>query len=192
MNKWKKVYKLSILYNPKIFVDAGIFIVNPELLPKGSSNKFYKITDETIGIHVNEQLVIGGRTVKVLNVMVCDSSWLKRNYIDPLEALINEIERRLCPGKSYPPIVNKETSIISQSKSVKFGNKPVFMDCKYCKSSITTTTKSEINCVACCSFLICNILYLICKALAHGDVCCCNVIHYCLKCGRMLGKYETC
>ena len=65
IDQMKEVYKLAILFNPKIFSDAGIFIVNPALLPPGVSNKFYKITDETIGIHVNQQLLIHGRTVRV-------------------------------------------------------------------------------------------------------------------------------
>ena len=127
--------------------------------------------------------------------MVCDSSWVQKNYIAPLEAIINQIERRLYPGKSYEPIVNTETSMISDKSSevsTDFGNRPVSIFCKYCKNPITTTTKRELNWVACCSFLICGIWYICCKACTDGDICCFNVIHYCPKCERMLGKYETC
>ena len=198
IDQMKEVYKLAILFNPKIFIDAGIFIVNPDLLPPGWSNHFYKITDETIGMHVNEQIVVGGRTVRVLNVMVCDSSWVEINYIIPLEALINEIERRLNPGLPYTPILTEtETSMISNSpiiinQTIEFKNSPISILCPYCKNPIRTTTKSELNCLACCCCLLFNLLYIFFKACANGDICCCNVIHYCPKCGRMLGKYKTC
>ena len=183
LDQKKEVYKLAILFNPKIFTDAGVFIVNSDLLHAGWSNKFYKLTDETFGIHVNQELMIGGRSVRVLKFMVCDSSWLKIHYHDPLERLIIEIERRLCPGQSYSAIVNTETSMISENsivinQSIEFRTHPVSMFCQYCKSNIRTTTKFEIICISCCCFLIFNILYLLCKACADKNICYCDVTDY--------------
>ena len=81
------VYACAILLNPKMFLDAGIFIINPKLLTRGLSNQFYKITDSRVGVHVNQEIAIGGVSVKVLQIMVCEESWINRNYIRPLENL---------------------------------------------------------------------------------------------------------
>ena len=50
----KAVIELAILFNPKLFIEAGIFVVNSDLLPDYSGNNFYKISDETIGVYVNQ------------------------------------------------------------------------------------------------------------------------------------------
>ena len=81
------VYACAILLNPKMFLDAGIFIINPNLLTRGLCNQFYKITDSRVGVHVNQEIAVGGVSVKVLQIMVCDESWISRNYIRPLENL---------------------------------------------------------------------------------------------------------
>ena len=64
--------------NPRIFIDAGIFIVDEKLLPENNSNQFYQITDQRIGIHINQHIMIGGRTVKVLKIMACNLNWLNK------------------------------------------------------------------------------------------------------------------
>ena len=82
-----ELFKLVLLFNPKIFIDAGVFIIDESLLPYDLDNQFYKITDERIGIYVNDEIMIGGRNVKVLNVMVCNEDWLERNYYRPWKNL---------------------------------------------------------------------------------------------------------
>ena len=36
-------------------------------------------------MHVNDTVPLGGRTVKVLKVMICNQFWLERNYYGPLK-----------------------------------------------------------------------------------------------------------
>ena len=67
-----ELFKLVILFNPEIFVEAGIFILDESLLPYDLDNQFFEITDERIGIHVNNEIFIGGRSVKVLKVIACN------------------------------------------------------------------------------------------------------------------------
>lgn len=193
----KAVYELALLLHPKIFIDAGIFIVDPALLIDDLSNKFYKITDETIGVHANQQIVVGGKTVRVLNVMACDSSWLNRNYYIPLQAITNEIERRTNPGKQFPPYVETDTSMnlntaIIVNQSVEFRTNPVSIVCIHCKNPVMTNTKSKLNFTACFCFLIFGLLYILCQACMDKNICCCDVIHYCPKCGREVGRYDSC
>ena len=187
-----KVIEFAILFNPTIFIEAGIFIVKPNLQ---IGNEFYKITDETIGAHVNEQIMFAGKTVRVLNVMVCDSSWMNRNYFIPLKAAIRE----MAPGQSYSPIVTETTMISSNqpiaiivNQPIKFREKPVDIICRFCNSPIRTVTKETFNCLACCCCLIFGILYICIQACTDKNILCCNVTHKCPKCGKILGEYRSC
>ena len=88
-----ELFKLVILFNPEIFVEAGIFILDESLLPYDLDNQFFEITDERIGIHVNNEIFIGGRSVKVLKVMACNEDWLVRNYFRPWKNIFELTER---------------------------------------------------------------------------------------------------
>ena len=77
------VYAIAKIFHPSIFINAGIFIVDQKLL-FGDANKFYEITDETIGVHVNREIMIGGKAIKVLKLMVCSDKWLSDNYFQPI------------------------------------------------------------------------------------------------------------
>ena len=55
---------LVLLFNPAIFLEAKIFLVAPSLLTNNNANDFFKITDERIGIHVSEQIMIGESLLK--------------------------------------------------------------------------------------------------------------------------------
>ena len=103
-----ELFKLVLLFNPEIFIEAGIFILDENLLIYGMDNQFYQITDERIGIHVNNEIMIGGRTVKVLKVMACNESWLVRNYFRPwknLFELADKYQRYRTPIYIPPPPV---------------------------------------------------------------------------------------
>ncbi len=52
-----------------------------------SNNQFYRIEDERIGIHVSQELIIGGSSVKVLKLMACNDTWLSRNYFNPIKEI---------------------------------------------------------------------------------------------------------
>ena len=112
------VYACAILLNPKMFLDAGIFIINPNLLTRGLCNQFYKITDSRVGVHVNQEIAVGGVSVKVLQIMVCDQSWINKYYIRPLENLEArsrnanryQINSSRNDSNDYHPINNRQES----------------------------------------------------------------------------------
>ena len=89
-----KLFELVLIFNPKYFIEKGVFIVNEDLLPGNLSNQFYKITDERIGLHVSDQMFIGGRTVNVLKVMACSKDWLLRNYFIPWKNIFEKAEKK--------------------------------------------------------------------------------------------------
>ena len=92
---------LIVIFNPKIFINAGIFIVDQKLIPYGFDNEFYQITDQKIGIHVNQEVIIGGKSVKVLKIMACNTAWLNRYYINPIENITNSRKNRYLPETTY-------------------------------------------------------------------------------------------
>ena len=58
-----------------MFLSAGIFILAQSLL-LNLDNQFYEIKDETLDVHVNQEIIIEGRSIKVLKLMACNSRWL--------------------------------------------------------------------------------------------------------------------
>ena len=92
------VLGLVALFNPKVMVDLSLFIVSPTLVPYGSTNEFYQITDDRIGVHVNSEVVIGGRVIKVLKIMACTETWIDRYYIQPADSYTRP---QLTSGSNY-------------------------------------------------------------------------------------------
>ena len=81
------ILKLSRELNPKIFIDAGIFILDEKILLDNYNNQFYKITDEKVGVKLNQEIVVGGKSVKILKIMVCNSNWIKK-IITPIKNIL--------------------------------------------------------------------------------------------------------
>ena len=88
-----ELFKLVLIFNPKYFVEKGVFIIDENLLPDNLGNQFYQITDERIGIHVNNEIFIGGRTVKVLKVMACSKDWLIEYYFTPWKNIFEKADQ---------------------------------------------------------------------------------------------------
>ena len=61
--------KLVEMFAPPFFIKAGVFILDQNLLPGNFNNEFYQITDQRIGIHINQEIMIGGRTVRVIRII---------------------------------------------------------------------------------------------------------------------------
>ena len=88
-----ELFNLVMILNPKFFIEKGVFIINQNLLPYDLGNQFYQITDERIGIHVNSEMLIGGRSVKVLRIMACNKDWLIRYYFNPWKNIFETADR---------------------------------------------------------------------------------------------------
>ena len=189
------VYQLAKILNPSLFISSGIFIVNQNLL-SDLDNQFYEVTDETVGVHVDQEIMIGGKTVKVLKLMACNNNWLQRNYFTPIneiDRIVIEIENR----KYGRQVVNTETTIVEEPVIIttitpNFGTDPVSMRCPFCLNAITTRTESKLNIVACiCCFLF-TLFYCCAKICTNKNVCCCDITHICPRCGKILGHYNSC
>lgn len=187
------VYQLAKTLDPSFFLKYKIFIVDQNLL-SDADNQFYEVTHETFGVHFNEEIMIGGKTVKVLKVMACNNNWLQRYYYNPIneiDRLALEIENR----KYGRQVVNTETTIVEKPVIIttpNFGTDPVSMTCPFCLNAITTRTESKLNIVACvCCFLF-TLFYCCAKICTNKNVCCCDITHICPRCGKILGHYNSC
>ena len=163
------IKKKKKIFNPEDMLKLGIFIMEDYI---DLGNRFFEITDETMGIHANQEFVIGGIVVRVLKIMLCTKAWIQTYY--------------------YEPIVNIFKPNIYVPAPSKFGSSPVAMFCPFCQKPITTVTKSSFNFVACCCFLFFGFLFFICQAILRKNICCCDIIHICPRCGRTLGSYKSC
>ena len=77
---------LAKLFNPSQMTSIGAFIHNEKI---SGLNRFYEITDEFYGIHANKRFVIGGKVVRIVQIMAYKSSWSNYYYYCPLQKLIN-------------------------------------------------------------------------------------------------------
>ena len=107
-----EVYNKAKECSPDILVSHKIFIINPELPNNSLDNEFYEITDETNGIHVDEEITIGGRVVKVNKIMVCNNNWLSVYYYSPISVIENIVyDLKSRENRNYQSqIVNTESS----------------------------------------------------------------------------------
>ena len=78
------ILEIAKLFNPKVLVEIGIFILSENI---DGGNKFLEITNEETGIHVNDEILIGGVKVRVSKLMVFRKDWIVRNYMEPYESL---------------------------------------------------------------------------------------------------------
>ena len=78
------ILEIAKLFNPKVLVEIGIFILEENM---DRDNRFLEITNEEMGIHVNDEIFIGGVKVRVSKLMVFKKVWVMRNYLEPYESL---------------------------------------------------------------------------------------------------------
>ena len=84
------VKSLAVLFNPKIMLELKLFVLEPNLVPFGSSNKFYEISDKRLGLHANSEVVIAGKSIRVLKIMACKESWITCFFTDPMDEYIEK------------------------------------------------------------------------------------------------------
>ena len=191
-----EVYAIATKLSPDIFLRHKIFIINQDLLNNSLDNEFYEIADEIIGIHIDEEIAIGRRVVKVNKIMVCNDNWLSVYYYSPIseiDKIVNDIKNR----NYRRQIVNTESSFnpsqkVSVNAPIEFGSKPVAMICANCQAPITTKTESKFNFLSCVFCYFFGFFYFIFQAIRKRNILCFDVIHKCPRCGETIGVYKSC
>ena len=153
----KTVLALATLFDPKIFLEAKIFVLDNGLLTGNFGNEFFKITDEKVGVHVNQEIMIGGRSVKVLKIMAVKSSWLQNNYYNPLRGLYNELTYRQSAVYSRNEYnATSQRVIVSQPTTYYYSTTTQRKEFNFCKCCLYT-----ILAIYCCPFFL--IYYCFCR-----------------------------
>ena len=83
--------KSDIIYYSKLFNPNKMLLIKAFIQDDNieNNNIFLEITDETYGIHANEEFVIEGKVVRISKLMVYKSIWAINNYYFPLQRLTN-------------------------------------------------------------------------------------------------------
>jgi hypothetical protein len=76
----------DVLLNKIIFQNDGMC--------GNSSNEFYDIGLISNRMVVSESIVIGGQSRSVKKIMTFKMSWLRQNYIEPMQALSSQLQTR--------------------------------------------------------------------------------------------------
>ena len=84
------VKNLVILFNPKVMLELKLFIIAPNLIPYGQTNKFYEITDKRLGLHASNNVIISGKSIKVLQIMACKEVWINKYFTEPMDEYIEK------------------------------------------------------------------------------------------------------
>ena len=160
------LYDLVIKFSPSLFVNAGIFIVNPQLLNGNNSNGFFKVTDEKIAIHVNQEMMIGGKAVKVLKIMVCTESWLDNNYFNPLKGINDELN---CTGNDIIKYNSSINGLETERGIIVNQNNPT----DYNATTTTTVTIKKEKEFDWCKCVIFSLLCIYCGPFFWIYLCFC-------------------
>ena len=97
-NKIHEIVALAKLFNPEAMIKLRLFLIEDYL---DMGNRFIEITDETIGVHANQEVAIGGIIVRIRKIMICTKDWLLRNYYLALQKTQNYLNHPKYPSLSY-------------------------------------------------------------------------------------------
>ena len=149
------VLGLVALFNPKIMTDLSLFIVAPDLVPSYMFNEFYQITDDRIGVHVNSEVVIGGRVVKVLMIMACKEEWIYRYYINPAQSFTIP---QLTSSSNYNTSNNNSSSYKSSNYNTNNNNSSNYKSSNY---NTTNNNNDNDSCWGWCKSCVCCFVFII-------------------------------
>ena len=97
------IFYLAVLFNPEVMMKSGLFLLRNNSFDY-LRNRFLKITDETVGIHANEEIIIGGLVVRAIQIMTCTESWLSDYYYSPIKRVINMLSEPPPPPPVSPRV----------------------------------------------------------------------------------------
>ena len=84
----KALFTLCYMLRPEVLNDKCIF--HSEEID--NENKFVEITNQTNTFAATENVLIAGQRTRVTNIMLYKMSWIRRNYVEPMQQLAAELE----------------------------------------------------------------------------------------------------
>lgn len=86
------VFLLSLTLKPDLLIGKVFF--QSDALSRDMSGRFYEIGEISHQMVVAPSLVIAGRTCRVHRILAFKQTWLKTNYIDPINRLTSRFRSR--------------------------------------------------------------------------------------------------
>eukprot|EP00730_Choanoeca_flexa_P011224 TRINITY_DN24079_c0_g1_i1.p2 TRINITY_DN24079_c0_g1~~TRINITY_DN24079_c0_g1_i1.p2 ORF type:complete len:194 (+),score=55.67 TRINITY_DN24079_c0_g1_i1:1360-1941(+) len=71
----------------------------------GSANEFYDVSLATTFVAATDRIVIGGRNVNVSKIMLCQISWLDKNWGNPMKRIVAKMQQ---PQRRQPAIAYRQ------------------------------------------------------------------------------------
>ena len=84
----RELLELINIFNPKILMDVGVFMKAENL---DNNNAFIQITNESMKIHADQEIVIGGIVTRALKIMLFKSNWAINYYYNPKQRLTQRL-----------------------------------------------------------------------------------------------------
>lgn len=81
---------LCTMLSPDVLLDK-VFFQNDEMCGE-LGNKFYEIGMISNKILVSSSIVIGGQTRNIKCIMAFQMSWLRNNYVEPMQTMARQLE----------------------------------------------------------------------------------------------------
>jgi hypothetical protein len=86
----QRILRVARKLSPSIMEDK-IFFRATDL--SGSKNRFFEIDSSEITVAATDEIVIGGLSKRIHEVMLYESSWLQDNYYDAIRDLDRELQQ---------------------------------------------------------------------------------------------------
>lgn len=87
-----KLLGLCSILSPDVLLDK-VFLQNDEMCGE-LGNKFYEIGMISDRMLVSSSIVIGGQTRNIKCIMTFQRSWLRDNYVEPMQTMVRHLEER--------------------------------------------------------------------------------------------------
>ena len=104
----------------------------------------------------------------------------------------NEQQMMPQPIQANTIVINQQVPNIVFTNISKIGTSPFSTTCQYCRTLIKTNVEKTCNCCVC---LMCCytgfIIFAIIQLCSGKEVCCCDAVHKCPNCGRILATYSA-
>ena len=80
-----------------------------------------------------------------------------------------------------------------EPKLKNLGSKPVLINCPYCQKTVISVLEYKINCIKLTLFILLFIAFIVVGGIIGiGTYCWSDIYHVCPKCGKRIGKDNTC
>mgnify|MGYP006873156177 CR=1 FL=1 len=90
-----ELIRLVKMFNPELMIKLKVFILKEDL---DFANRFIDVTDEAMNIHSNQEIIIGGISTNLSQLMLYRSKWLIDVYYSPLNRFAHRINNSQGPS----------------------------------------------------------------------------------------------